>query len=950
MASITSLSNSSYNTSSIYGNRNVLSGLASGMDTETMIENAVSGIKLKIQNLQKRRTKIEWQQEAYRSIIDKAVNFNTKYTSYSSKTNLLSASFFNNAVNTTVNGTWKDKITATGKTSSDVKINAVKQMAKAATYTVSGLGGKFNGEINGITGAEDFDLGTDMDVSTISGSLSLKYGGTNGSTFTISFDELENLNEVEVLDADGNVKEDATDSEKLAQAINNKLGEITYSYTKNGFQETTTADKAIKVEVDSAGKISFSDGLGNGNKVSVDSMSDNIKETLGVSKGDTSIGPVSNPLIKQVPTSEYLGGKKDDDGNWSGGKELGITFNGTTKKINMSDIMNKIDFSDGAEDVNAQFKNALQGELDKAFGTGKITADYTDGKLSLTPSGKGDTLAVGGSAMKALGFTEDNTNYVNTSKKLSDLMGEDFFTPENRLKAVGEVKEGSDGKYSVDSKGNRVSKGDDGEYYRVNSDGEFLYDFKINDANINVTKDTTLENLMNSINSSAEAGVKVSYSKLTNEFKFTATETGANSKIEFGGLAQNLFGPPSDVEVNHNFADNYGFGWLSDGMTERISVKLDNGESFSIDIDKTTTMQEFAEKLQKNGMSALKASYNEKTGQFTVTDQNGAEQQITVMDSRGKTRERVIEPVVNYTAGQDAIMDVEINGKRFENLSRSSNSFDIDGLTVNVKGTFEAKPAKEGEEFEAITFKTSTDSDKIVDTIREFVNDYNEMVTEIKNAYSTMPAQKSNGARYEPLTAEQEDQYSESELKAYNEKAKQGILFGDSNLSSMYGKLLNAIQPGGTDGQTLREIGIGTSYANGMTTLSLDEDKLRAALESDPDKVKSAFTKSKEGGSSTNGLMQTMQNTLNSYVKTTGEPKGILIQRAGSNKAYTSLNNNSLKTQMDNLDRQIDRWTDKMANQIDRYTTQFSRLEQLIAEMNSQASAMSGLMGGGSGY
>ena len=122
MASITSLSNSSYNSSSIYGNRNVLSGLASGMDTEAMIENAVAGIKLKIENLVKKRTKVEWQQEAYRSIIDKAVNFNNKYTSYSSKTNLLSASFFNSAVNTTVNGTWKDKITASGKTSSDIKI------------------------------------------------------------------------------------------------------------------------------------------------------------------------------------------------------------------------------------------------------------------------------------------------------------------------------------------------------------------------------------------------------------------------------------------------------------------------------------------------------------------------------------------------------------------------------------------------------------------------------------------------------------------------------------------------------------------------------------------------------------------------------------------------------------------------------------------------------------
>ena len=295
-------------------------------------------------------------------------------------------------------------------------------------------------------------------------------------------------------------------------------------------------------------------------------------------------------------------------------------------------------------------------------------------------------------------------------------------------------------------------------------------------------------------------------------------------------------------------------------------------------------------------------------------------------------------------------MDVEINGKRFENFSRSGNSIDLDGMTVNLKGTFEAKPKEDGKDYEPVTFNTTTDSDKIIEAIRSFVDDYNEMATEIKNAYSTMPAQKSNGARYEPLTAEQEDSYSESELKAYNEKAKQGILFGDSNMSSMYSKLLSAITPGGENGQTLREIGIKTSYNDGMTTLTLDEDALRNALESDPDKVRNAFTKTTEGGSSSDGLMQTMKNTLDTYVKTTGEPKGVLITHAGSTKAYTSLNQNSLKTQMDNIDNQIDRWQDKMASQIDRYTTKFSRLEQLIAQMNSQASSMAGLMGGSTGY
>ena len=642
MASITSLSNSNYNTSSIYGNRNVLSGLASGMDTETMIENAVSGIKLKIQNLQKRRTKIEWQQEAYRSIIDKAVNFNTKYTSYSSKTNLLSSSFFDKAVNTTVKGTWKDKITATGKTSSDIKINAVKQLATAATYTVSGLGGKYNGEISGIDGQE-FDLTKDLDVSTVSGSLALKYGGTNGATFTISFDELENLNEVEVLDADGNVKEDATDVEKLAQAINNKLGEITYSYTKNGFQETTTADKAIKVEVDPLTQsISFKDGLGTGNKVSIEGASGKFDDIPGADKGSSSIRFAGiDGLTEKVSTSEYLGGTKGDDGKWSGGKELGVTFNGVSKKINMSDIMNKIDFSDGAEDVNAQFEKALQGELDDAFGKDKVTVGRTDGKLSFKTA-SGSTLSLGGSAVKALGFESGDSNFVNPGKKLSDLLDDSIFKDENKLMGVGEVRPSSNGKYYVDEKGNRVNK--DG--VRLNSDGEEMYKFTVNGADISVTKSTTLESLMNSINSSAEAGVKVSYSKLTNEFKFTATETGANGKIEFDGLAQDLFGPSSGVEVNNNFGDNFGIGWLRDGETEKMTVQF--GEfSVNVSVDKSTTMQDFAKQLQENSASAPKASYDEKTGQFTVTDQNGAKQDFTVKDQWNGSYMREIKPVVN---------------------------------------------------------------------------------------------------------------------------------------------------------------------------------------------------------------------------------------------------------------------------------------------------------------
>lgn len=55
MASITSLSSSS-SSSSIYGNRtyNIISGLASGLDTEELISGVVQSYQQKIQSLQQK--------------------------------------------------------------------------------------------------------------------------------------------------------------------------------------------------------------------------------------------------------------------------------------------------------------------------------------------------------------------------------------------------------------------------------------------------------------------------------------------------------------------------------------------------------------------------------------------------------------------------------------------------------------------------------------------------------------------------------------------------------------------------------------------------------------------------------------------------------------------------------------------------------------------------------
>ena len=226
------------------------------------------------------------------------------------------------------------------------------------------------------------------------------------------------------------------------------------------------------------------------------------------------------------------------------------------------------------------------------------------------------------------------------------------------------------------------------------------------------------------------------------------------------------------------------------------------------------------------------------------------------------------------------------------------------------------------------------------------VDDMNTIIKEVKNAYSTMPLEQNDGSRYEPLTDEDKEDMSDSAIETYEEKAKTGILFMDRDLSSLYNDLRNAISVSGSDGATLRSMGISTSYSDGLTTITFDEKAFREALESDPDKVQEAFTKSTENGAATDGLMATFKKITDKYASPDGDVKGVLIEKAGSKYSPSAALDNTLLNQMKDIEDQISEWQDKMSNKVDYYTNKFTQLEMLMNQMNSQSSALAGLMGG----
>ncbi|WP_154024012.1 flagellar filament capping protein FliD [Flavonifractor plautii] len=853
MASISSLM-SSGSSSSIYGSRNsnIISGLASGMDTEAMIEGMVQGYQQKITQLGQDRTMLQWQQSAYQSISDKLVEFSRKYMSYNSPaTNLFSASFFNNAILTSANGTYADLVSATGKSSSTIVLNSVAQLAEAARYThdASGLGTVGKGQ--------PVKLDEKQPLSAMSGSLTLEYGNKE---VTLDFGELELFNK-----ADGTL-----DTAKFQTALQDKLKEQKIT-TSSGDQ--VSADTLIDVKVDSNGTVTLSDKKGAGNNVHFSGATGDLKNlvTSAGAEGTSSftLSPTEKVVKEGTSKAEHLFGKS-----------FTVTLNGQTKTFTLGDPK-----TDAVPQNNEDIKKLLEKELDNAFGKDKINVTLVpdaDGKESFSFSvSNGDTFRITSPVGEVLGLGENGvTSYVDTGKTLGDLLGKDLGGSDGWAKGVGqphEVKD-ADGNISyVDNEGNAVDK----DNYRLDKDGKRFKELTINGVTIGqYNEDTALETVLNDINSNTEAGVSVSFSKTTNQFVFTAKETGEGGRIDIGaGLGETLFG--------------------------QIDYK-DDGSTILGDTQKSS-----------------------------------------------------------YTAGKDAIFHATINGKNMA-LSRSSNTFDLDGMSITLNGTFNKgsatdtpilgsqlkglDPDKDTTIFDLngddVTFSSKTDTDKIIDVVKTMVEDYNAIVSEVKKAYSDMPLEKSDGSRYKPLTDEDKADMTESEIKAYEEKAKTGILFMDRDLSSLYSALRSAVAPGGSDGSFLRSIGIKTSYEDGLTTLSLDENALREALEQNPDQVKDAFTKSKENGAASDGLMASIQKVTDRYAATTGATKGILIEKAGSKYSPSAALNNTLLEQMKDIDKQVDKWQAKMSDKVDYYTNKFTQLEMLIAQMNSQSSSLAGMMGG----
>lgn len=329
----------------------------------------------------------------------------------------------------------------------------------------------------------------------------------------------------------------------------------------------------------------------------------------------------------------------------------------------------------------------------------------------------------------------------------------------------------------------------------------------------------------------------------------------------------------------------------------------------------------------------VSAFYDSFTGKISVTAKNSGD------NSNGNEIELTLSPEMrsftninanNTVAAGAGHGTVGVNAQfTFNGLitERPNNTFQINGFELNLKQVTVAT---------VVNFSSATDTDKILESVTKFVDEYNKILADLNGQI-----REKNYRDFQPLTKEQRADLDEKEIELWDEKAKSGTLRNDSIVSSALSQMrsiLNSSVTTASGTMRLSDIGITTSsnYSdNGK--LVINADKLKKAISDNPNGIYELFNA--DGATvAGKGLGRQLRDSLD-------ETRKKIVQKAGSD---TAVNNTfSLGRTLNGYDSQISRFEDRLQMVETRYYRQFGAMEAAIQRANQQSAYLMNSFGGG---
>lgn len=425
-------------------------------------------------------------------------------------------------------------------------------------------------------------------------------------------------------------------------------------------------------------------------------------------------------------------------------------------------------------------------------------------------------------------------------------------------------------------------------------------------------------------------------------------------------------------------------GFTGDEASLNINTTDEDGNAVTktVSLTKDSTIQDVVNALKDNG---LNASFDANNGRIFVSSKNtgkAADFSLSsattklvekkdadgnvIKDSNGKTEMESVALSAEEQAaskkligllgldtdssntygnkaakidGRDAV--IALNGVKYTN---TTNDFAINGLNISVNGVTDDVADPDSTDLSslndstAISINTTTDSQGIYDTVKDFLTEYNNIINEITKLYNADSA-----GSYEPLTDDEKDKMSDTEIEKWETKIKDSLLRRDSSLSSVMNAMMTSMsQPIEINGKSyslssfgIQTLGFLNAAENEQNAYHIDgdeddentsgnQDKLMAAITSDPDTV-----------------IEFMKQLSTNLYKSIDDQ----MQSNDLRSRYKIYNDKEMDKQYTNLTKTIKEWESKVSDKEDYYYKQFSNMETALAKLQSQTSSISSMLG-----
>lgn len=645
-----------------------------------------------------------------------------------------------------------------------------------------------------------------------------------------------------------------------------------------------------------------------------------------VTASSSAVAGTQKLKVKKLASSGYLTGGtvKDGKANITGSSKLSditgstsqgsvsVTVNGETSNIELTEDMTVNQFVVKLKEAGVQ---ASFDENNQRFFISSKTSGK-DGDFALVAND-----SAGMDSLRNLGlYTNDKTSQAEYAKwakyynadtdtytaELDDIINTAYESAKTNFDAVAKERLATYSKASsiVDS---------------------FTKKYTASDADTEVYKDKTPEERANLLLKDAKdalSAIEQNAAYKGDDGNFDVSKLSEEDKKKYDNLKTSISSYESDIK---NYTE------AKDTMTEYKNKQYVNIE----EKDGKTTVTALKETDSASGVSDIQATVDSRnaetkaklTSQYQAKAKNSYEMYSKMVDANGNAKAGEYSDSVGAVRinGQDA--KIELNGAEF---TSNTSTFSINGLTIQA--TAETK----GDE--SVTITTDTDVDAIYKSIKDMFTEYNKLIKSMDEAYN---ADSSKG--YEPLTDEEKDAMSDKEVEKWETKIKDSLLRKDDTLNSVANTLKNDMASSfiiNGKSYALSSFGISTLgyFASGEnekgvyhidgdkddTTTSGNEDKLRAAIASDPETVVSFFSQ----------LCTKLYTDL-----------GNKMASSSVSSAYTIYNDKQMNTQYSEYNKKISDAESKVSTWEDYYYSKFSAMESALAKLNSQSSSMSGLFG-----